>query len=102
MTFPQTTCRSLALNVGFNAKLDAPGGGGVDPGLRITVTVAQSGSASPKSVTAKSDEVNALSVELNGGAWDISTTANEPTGGAWNIYLNGYASCTNSTGVSGN
>jgi hypothetical protein len=74
----------------------------VDPGLRITVTVAQSGSASPKSVTAKSDEVDTLFVKLNGGPWNISTTANEPTGGSWDIYLNGYASCTNSTGVSGN
>ena len=100
MTFPETTCRSLVLTVGFNAKLDAPGGGEVDPGLRITVTVTQSGSATPKSITAKSDEVDTLFVTLNGGPWSISTTANEPTGGSWNIYLNGYASCTNSTGVS--
>ena len=102
MTFPPTTCRSLTLHVGFNAKLDGPSGGGVDPGLRITVAVAQSGSASPKSVTAKSDEVGTLFVKLNGGPWNISTSANEPTGGSWDIYLNGYASCTNSTGVSGN
>ena len=101
VSFPPTTCRSLTLNFGFNAKLDyGPSSGEAEPGLKITVTVAQSGSTSPKSVTVTANEVGTLFVKLHGGPWNISTIANQPNGGAWNIYLNGHASCTNATGVS--
>jgi hypothetical protein len=98
MTFPPTTCRSLTLQVGFNAGLDAPGGS-LPSGLLITVTVAQSGSASPKSITVSSDEVGTLFVRLNGGPWNISTIANQPVGGSWNIYVGGHASCSTPTGT---
>jgi hypothetical protein len=99
LTFPPTTCRSLTLQVGFNAALDAPGGG-LPPGLKMTVTVAQSGSAAPKSITVRSDEVGTLFVKLKGGPWTISTIANQLTGGSWNIYVGGHASCATATGVS--
>jgi hypothetical protein len=99
MTFPQTSCRSLILHFGFNGKLDyGPANGVAPPGLQITVTVAQSGSP-PKSDSVKTDEVGSLHVKLSGGPWDISTMANQPNSGAWNIYLSGYASCTNASGV---
>jgi hypothetical protein len=91
LAFPQTTCRSLTLNIGFNDNID----GGGAPSLRITVTVAQ-GSAAPVSVTTKQNEVYTLFVKLDGGPWDISIGTNLP--GTWSTYLSGYASCTTSTG----
>jgi hypothetical protein len=98
LIFPETTCRSLTLNFGFNAKLDyGSENNQPEPGLAITVRVAQS-DAPPRSTTVTNDQIGTLTLKLNGNPWIVSTMANQSNSGSWNIYINGYASCTSSNG----
>ena len=91
-SFPKTTCRRITLNFGFSHDKNS----GAGPGLEITVSVLQNGTG-PHQTRVAYDQLGSLTVKLNGGPWDIETTANIP-GGPWDLYVNGFASCSTSTG----
>jgi hypothetical protein len=88
-SFPKTTCRRLNLRFGINR------GQYVPAGLRITVSVIQHSGQQQASVVF--DHLESLTVKLDGGPWDIDAIAN--ISGSWDIVINGYASCSTSSGV---
>jgi hypothetical protein len=92
MSFPNTTCRRLKLQFGFNNE-DGP-----MAGLTMTVSVVQSPPLGPKQATVAINQLGKLSVKLDGGPWDIDTVSNIPVGGNWDIYMNGSASCSTNNG----
>jgi hypothetical protein len=91
IVFPATTCRSLDLRFGIPPQGDLPAG------LRITVSVVQSGLA-PQFATVAPNQLGRLKASLSGGAWDIDTVANMPVSGAYDLYMDGNANCSTSTG----
>jgi hypothetical protein len=91
LNFPRTTCRSLKLHFAYNNQMQNS-----FPGITFTVAVLQT-SGRPVQATVGNGYVRSLKAQLNGGPWTIQVSADQP-GSGLELYMNGSAVCSTSTG----
>jgi hypothetical protein len=89
-SFPRTTCRSLSLQFGVANQQNRRGN-------VVTLGLVQS-ALSPQRASA-TGTLGTLTAPLDGGPWQLSTSATVAVAGAYEVVVNGTASCSSGSGV---